>query len=400
MYGNATQKQSLHFFLDAKKKDLETEIDSLEITGTTDINSLVENFVTKYTLHPLVLKEPVPSETKEGTRDAVNHWGEQYKKKIYKISVSVPFEGSRVLFDCSPSTCILVSPGKETKINHNSVSTVIILEELDPQKYKAALDKEVAAVSANIPAINAEITPWNNTLEHTARQLLEKRMGLVLKKLDFMEQIGLKKNADSDRFLVPPPVAKKAVPSPVKEPSPGGVKSPVLPADVYDDILNVIHSVGCAMERKPWLYAGKNEEAIRDVFLLFLETRYESTTGTGEAFNRKGDTDILLKYAKDGSNLFVAECKFWRGQKNFLEAINQLLGYLTHRDTKTALMVFCEQKDFTAVLQTAANEVRNHPQFRRKVKDRFNTSTSYVFVLPQDGQKEILMEVMFFHFIR
>jgi len=400
MYGNSTQKKLLQFFLEAKRKDLEAEIDRLEINSATDVSRLIENFVIKYKMHPLALKEPIPSETKEAMRDAVNHWGEPYKQKTYKTEATIPFEGSRVLFDCRPSTCILISPGRDTKINTSSISTFITLEELNAEKYKAELAKEMHALAANIPAINAEIAPWNNGLENTVKQLLEKRKGLVTKKLDFMEAIGLKKNADSDRFLVPPPVAKKAIPSPVKEPLPHSPQSPVLPTEVYDDIINVLHSVGCAMERKPSLYAGKNEEGIRDVFLLFLETRYESTSGTGEAFNRKGDTDILLKYAKDGSNLFVAECKFWRGQKSFLDAINQLLGYLTHRDTKTALLMFCEKKDFTAVTQTAFSEIIRHPQYRRKARDRFNTSASYVFVLPQDNQKEILLEVMFFHFTR
>jgi len=77
-----------------------------------------------------------------------------------------------------------------------------------------------------------------------------------------------------------------------------------------------------------------------------------------------------------------------------------LLGYLTHRDTKTALLMFCEQKDFTAVSQIAANEIKKHPQYKRKIRDRFNTSASFIFTLPQDSDKEICLEVMLFHFVR
>jgi hypothetical protein len=400
MYGHSGPTQLLQLFLAARRKDLEAEISQLEINSVTDTGRLLENPVAKYLLQPLALKDPVPQETKETTREMENHWGDRYKQKVFNIYVNIPFEGSRILFDCRPSTCIFISPSKDTKINHSFISVIITMDDLDVEKYKAALSKEIYALSANIPAINEEIAPWNNGLEDFVKKLLETRQGIVTKRLEFMEQIGLKKNPDSDQFMLPPPVAKKTVPPPTKESARQKSPSPVLANDVYDDIINVLHSVGCAMERKPSLYAGKNEEAIRDAFLLFLETRYESTSGASEAFNKKGATDILLKYAKDGSNIFVAECKFWRGPKSFLDVVTQLLGYLTHRDTKTALLMFCDQKNFTAIKQSAAEEIKNHPYFKRKSRDRFDTSASYIFGLPQDSSKEILLEVLLFHFIK
>src|SRR5690606_33643291 len=156
---------------------------------------------------------------------------------------------------------------------------------------------------------------------------------------EFMEKIGLKVNPTSDDYLVPNPIEKRKIPKPVAQSTASTKKElvPILQEEVYTDIKEVLYNVGEAIERKPSLYKGKHEEDLRDVFLLYLETRYESTSGVEEAFNKKGKTDILLKYAKDGSNLFVAECKFWKGPKKFLEGIDQLLGYLTHRDSKTAL---------------------------------------------------------------
>ena len=49
----------------------------------------------------------------------------------------------------------------------------------------------------------------------------------------------------------------------------------------------------------------------------------------------------------------MAECKIWKGQKNFTAAIEQLLGYLTWRDSKTALLIFSRNKNFKEVLQAA-----------------------------------------------
>jgi hypothetical protein len=132
--------------------------------------------------------------------------------------------------------------------------------------------------------------------------------------------------------------------------------------------------------------------------LLFLETRYDSTTGVGEAFNKKGKTDILLKYANDGTNLFVAECKFWKGKKSLLSAIDQLLGYLTHRDSKTALMMFVNQNEITNVMETAKKEIKEHTNFKRFVNDSYESSFGYEFTLPEDSKKIIQIELMFFHF--
>ena len=207
-------------------------------------------------------------------------------------------------------------------------------------------------------------------------------------------------NPKSDDFMIPSPVTKKTIPIPVSETSKNIKKEtvPILQEEVYIDIKEVLYNVGNAIERKPSIYLNKHEEDLRDIFLLFLETRYESASGVGEAFNKKGKTDILLKYAKDGSNLFVAECKIWNGQKKLHDAIDQLLGYLTHRDSKTALIVFVEQKEFTSLIMKIKEEIKNHKHFRQFVKDTYETSFSYKFSLPEDSKKIILIEVMLFHF--
>jgi hypothetical protein len=59
---------------------------------------------------------------------------------------------------------------------------------------------------------------------------------------------------------------------------------------------------------------------------------------TGETFNFQGKTDILIRV--DEKNVFIAECKFWKGEKVFIGTIDQLLSYLSWRDTKAAVIVF------------------------------------------------------------
>lgn len=168
---------------------------------------------------------------------------------------------------------------------------------------------------------------------------------------------------------------------------------------MYDDVLRVIYDAGKNMEKKPALYQNKDEEGLRDQFLFILETRYEEITATGETFNRSGKTDILLKFAKDGSNLFVAECKFWHGASEFHKAISQLFErYLTWRDSKIALILFVTNKAFTKVLETIKSETVKHTYFLKEIGARGETSFSYQFHLPQDEDKKVYLEIMAFHY--
>ncbi len=167
---------------------------------------------------------------------------------------------------------------------------------------------------------------------------------------------------------------------------------------MYEDVLKVLFQVGHSMERKPSLYRGKDEEALRDQFLMFIETRYEATTGTGETFNKSGKTDILLKY-QDGTNLFVAECKFWTGEKDFQGAIDQLFDlYLTWRDSKAALLLFVKNKGFSSVVQKVRDEAKNHPYFVRPLPPREETSLAFEFHIPNDKQRLVRFAILLFAF--
>ncbi|UBF28144.1 hypothetical protein K9N68_09790 [Kovacikia minuta CCNUW1] len=64
------------------------------------------------------------------------------------------------------------------------------------------------------------------------------------------------------------------------------------------------------MERDPETFKTIQEESLRTHFLVQLNADYKGQA-TGETFNSKGKTDILLHVR--GENIFIAECKFWKG---------------------------------------------------------------------------------------
>ena len=130
---------------------------------------------------------------------------------------------------------------------------------------------------------------------------------------------------------------------------------------------------------------------------MMLEPNFEGAA-TGETFNKTGKTDILLRY--EGKNVFIAECKFWRGQKNFLDTITQLLGYLTWRDSKAAVIMFVPNKDFTSTLETAKHVISEHQNYI-EYKDQIDeTWLNYSFHLNGDRNRAVSIAVMLYHMPR
>jgi hypothetical protein len=137
------------------------------------------------------------------------------------------------------------------------------------------------------------------------------------------------------------------------------------------------------IERSPDTFKNIKEEELRQHFLVQLNGYYEGTA-TGETFNATGKTDILIRH--ENKNLFIAECKFWNGPTSLTGAIDQLLGYTSWRDTKTAILLFSKNKDFTNVLAQIPPTVNAHPHTIRQ--EPYASETGYRFTLHHQHDKE------------
>jgi hypothetical protein len=377
------------------KTGLRKEIDSLTkppIDRTAFRFSLFE----KYGLKPLKIGaiEPAGKKTKNVSKRLL---GDRWVEKVQEIKVVINYEGDKILFNCKPVNYSRVFPAHRHILYIGVIVMYIELPEYDETLYNKELAAFILEITKNIERTNTQTEFFNEELPRLIDNLLKSKEESFNKEASFFKKIGLNINPRSDEYMIPSPVKRKTIPLPSAEKI-SGIATPYLESKVYNDIREVLYHVGQAIERKPSLYRGKKEEDLRDIFLLFLETRYESTAGAGEAFNKKGKTDILLKYSGDGSNVFVAECKVWQGQKNLFEAIDQLLGYLTWRDSKTALMLFVKQPDASKAIEVVAHYVNRHPQFKRFVGATHNTSFAYEMTLPGDSDISIWMEFMLFHF--
>ena len=116
--------------------------------------------------------------------------------------------------------------------------------------------------------------------------------------------------------------------------------------------------------------------------------------GWGETFNYTGKTDILIRV--NSKNIFIAECKFWTGLQGLTDAIDQLLGYTGWRDTKTAILLFNRDRNFSTVLSKIPNAAESHPCFKRRIPVKDETGFRYVFRQPEDPNRELILTILAF----
>jgi hypothetical protein len=317
----------------------------------------------------------------------------------YNFIVSYPFTGSSAMFRVRPNPFTLASAEISINDQLKTVSISFTIYKQDPIEFQRVKDGLIMDAFANYARVNQVVESWNQGLRELVKSSFKNQKAKFQSENDFFTAINVKVNPDTISVFTAPTIKKRIIPQPILSKTKEFSSEPMMSREMYDDILKVIYDSGKNMEKKPALYKGKDEEGLRDQFLFVLETRYEGITATGETFNRGGKTDIILKYANDGSNLFVAECKFWHGSSEFLKAISQLFDrYLTWRDSKVALLMFVTNKDFTSVLNLIKTDIKNHPYFNKEIGNRGETSISYVFRLPQDKDKTVFFEVIVFHY--
>src|SRR5690606_31685277 len=206
---------------------------------------------------------------------------------------------------------------------------------------------------------------FNSSLKSNLNSVFSKRKNALLNKNNLMSSLGVplkRKNSTTNTFSVPKPQLKEKIKISKPVVTEKGFKpEPTLNEESYRHILKLINDVGKNFERLPSIYKGKGEEDLRDHILMTLDPNFELGSASGETFNKSGKTDIQLRY--DSSVIFIAECKFWSGEKGYLNTISQLLNYLTWRDTKASVILFVKQKDFSSILEKVKTSTENHENF-------------------------------------
>lgn len=148
------------------------------------------------------------------------------------------------------------------------------------------------------------------------------------------------------------------------------------------------------MERHPSTYQGKDQEALRDHILTVLASHFPHAGA--ETFNHLGKTDILIR--QEGQNVFIGECKIWSGPKRHPDAIDQILGYLTWRDSKAAIVYFVRNKNLDPVLEEIDAATPHHQCYVETLGKTNDGWFNFRFTLLEDRTRQTNLSILVFHF--
>lgn len=368
---------------------------------------LYQYFLEKYSIDAPVLdkegiymeEEPQEVSVERRGRDPFEGRATTYIEKVLEFSIAIPFQGDREVLLYRPTRYSWSMSGDmDADVQDGFIR--FKYRELAPENIESVYEGDVDRTIGNAENLTSDIEGFNQGLPPIIRKLVSDRKAQVNKNQRVIQSIPIpiKKRSDVPTNLAIPEIRKKPALL-AKKVIPSGSEEHSLPPEQYENILTILQDMSVGMERSPKTYEKLDEEEIRDIFLIQLNGHYEGMA-TGETFNGEGKTDILIRYKN--ANVFVAECKFWKGEKQFLEAISQLFGYVTWRDTKTAILLFHKGKDLTTVLNQIENIVKNHPNYRgpyaleSETLSKDVTIFSFKLTHPSDHGKEIVLTVMAF----
>jgi hypothetical protein len=361
---------------------------------TIPVEDMVDAIYDGVSLPPLKIDRNGVSHTPRHINRHPDPFGQVQVVDAFVFEVEFPYTGASGLFRHSPATRDLDPP--RARLNQGSYEGFLIIsvigEDLTDVVVKEEIDKELDKFDRYIAYQAQQIDPFNSSLRDRIRALLTARKDKVLKARNISASLGYPiHHREGAPTTYISPVVRRRISAKLTA-TETFKPEPVLAEDEYQNILSIIENMSFVMERSPSVFSRMPEEVLRDHYLVQLNGQYESATG--ETFNAAGKTDILVR---DGTaNIFIAECKIWRGAKTITEALDQLLSYLTWRDTKAALLVFSRNKDFSNMLQSMWETVESHEQVKRGPSTESETRRRYVFGRADDANREIILTVMAF----
>jgi hypothetical protein len=384
-----------------------TEINSLENEYVLKASpvELESYYIDKVTIQPLVLHaSDYYIENQRGTKiDVSNHFdrvvfpGERAIVPGTQLDIAIPYEGDKVLWRIRPSSYGL-SGYPELEIRDDVVvfSTIFPDDSVQSEQLKKEIENEVQLLVQTVENLKRDVENHNRSAPPIIREALERKRKVSGTSASAISNLGIpvRRRDQPQTFTVPTQRRRATVRRP-SVPTERYKPEPSLAEEEYQHILSVLRSMSIVIERNPHAFASLNEEAIRTHFLLQLNGHYEGSA-TGETFNASGKTDILIRV--EDRNIFIAECKFWRGPKGYSEAVDQLLGYLSWRDSKCALLIFNKTKDSSVVRSKMHEVMEARPEYRKTVSHDPNGDARYVFVKESDPGREITITTQLFDF--
>jgi hypothetical protein len=379
-------------------RQVERDISEIKEPGCLDPDSLFS----KYSLKIIDLKMEEahltsrPRVIRGGARDG-------HGQERLVVDIRVPFAPNpevQKILSLTPTQTIIGLVSHHFRLSvpdaHFTLTEIEIADSKNPQK---TIDQVLENFSRNIHRYNIDIKSENREFKTRIEKACEKRR-------ESLRQTKIAEETALTNISLPiithshkKPVSvqtKKKIAQVRKQSKERAPLHPMLEQKHVDDFIDTLFRLGKQFELAPKAYAKLDEENLRHILLSVLNAVFEMN-GKGEAFNRLGKTDLYFSLAVDEGQVFIGECKIWKGRKGFIGALEQLFGYLDWRRNFAALIVFTKKTAMSTVLSGASSELKTHHTFKSLDASRENegflvSSHSH----PRDAQKPIVLFSLFF----
>jgi len=373
------------------------------MNGATD-DQVVEHFVAEYRIEPLVIHADRAEAEHKETKVDVSH--DTFRRFIPdgsgpvmvkgdQVTIHVPFTGDPELFKFTPSTRTFNPPRGRVSRGGDLTGTVSMTLALpsdtnDEGRFNAWIKEQLDGLDKYAGWIRADVQAFNQQLPQQARNAVQARRKQLEKQGKLLQTLTIPLRPRSDAPSPAPIQMPKKVVKPLPPARPVEQEYGISEGD-YEYILKIIRQESRSFESTPATFAKLNEEELRDVVLAHLNGHFEGGAA-GERFRKHGKTDICIEHENRAA--FVAECKLWKGQKALSEAIDQLLGYLTWRDTRTALIIWnINNKDFAKLQADMPEQLQGHAKYIRTVNAGHAGEWRAVFRAEADDSREVVVHV-------
>ena len=392
--------------LDNRIKKILAEIDrqNSEHLLNTSLAELENHYIAKVKFQPLTLYPDKKFIEEERTIqvDVSNDFhravpsGQSAHVPGTQLQIAIPYDGDEALWKVCPSS-FKTTTYPEITIRRSDILLTLSFANDTSDEYplQARLDRALDLLIDVIEKQRTDIERHNRKAPERIKARLKSKRESSGAAKRLVESLGIPiKRRDQPATYAAPVTRRPKIEKPKPSPATRKVQhEPVLLEEEYSHILSVLRSMSLVIERNPMSFSTLKEELIRDLFLLTLNGHYEGAA-TGETFNAGGKTDILIRY--ENRNVFIAECKFWKGPKGFNDAIDQLLGYLTWRDCKCSLMMFNRKQNSSDVLRKMHEAMEKRTECKKTVSHEDDGESRYIFVKESEPDREITITTMLF----
>lgn len=364
---------------------------------------LEQYFISKASIEPLILHtNEAYIENQSGTQVDVSHdisrivrRGERALVQGTQLDIALPFEGNPQLWRIQPSTYTL-SGYPEIEIRNDCIKLTVTFPDdaVNAEELKQHMNSQIESLARTVSILQSDVANHNASVPAIIKAAFERKRQWAFAVTSAVAGLGILLKRRETPLTYTLPIQRRPVS--IRRPSvPPGKYAPEPELDEadYQHILDVIRSMGLVIERNPQAFASLDEESIRTHILLQLNGHYDGSA-TGETFNAAGKTDILIRV--ENRNAFIAECKFWNGPQSFTAAIDQLLSYLSWRDSKYALLIFNKNKNTRAVRQKMHEIMTQRPEYQKTVAYDPDGDSRYIFVKESDPGREIVITTQLF----